>query len=111
MMLIIFSAWAEIFSFEYFSLKVFNALTEKKSQFLKIFDIIFDKSFFLVKSTINPFFPLTIISFAPSVFVQIIGVPSLKDSMFTIPKLLIYLRICLQSISKILLQHRYLVYS
>ena len=86
MMLIIFSAWAEIFSFEYFSLKVFNALTEKKSQFLKIFDIIFDKSFFLVKSTINPFFPLTIISFAPSVFVQITGVPSLKDSMFTIPK-------------------------
>ena len=29
---------------------------------------------------------MTIISFAPSVFVQITGVPSLKDSMFTIPK-------------------------
>ena len=85
MMLIICSAWAEIFSCEYFSLKVFNALLEKKLQFLIIFDIVFDKSFSFIRSTKNPFLPDSIISLDPSVFVQIMGVPALKDSIFTIP--------------------------
>ena len=73
--------------FAYFFFQMFqSAFFEYFSQFFNTNSIFLAKSFFLVKSTINPFFPLTIISFAPSVFVQITGVPSLKDSMFTIPK-------------------------
>ena len=72
--------------FAYSFSNVCSAFFEYFSQFFNTNSIFLAKSFFLVKSTINPFFPLTIISFAPSVFVQITGVPSLKDSMFTIPK-------------------------
>ena len=72
--------------FAYSFSNVCSAFFEYFSQFFNTNSIFLAKSFFLVKSTINPFFPLTIISFAPSVFVQITGVPSLKDSTFTIPK-------------------------
>ena len=49
-------------------------------------DNFFDRSCFFVNSTKKPFFPSLITSLDPSVLVQIIGVPSLRDSIFTIPK-------------------------
>ena len=73
-------------SLAYFFSNVRSALLEYFSQFFNTNAIFLVKSSFLVKSTLNPFFPLTMISFEPSVFVQITGVPSLRDSIFTIPK-------------------------
>ena len=58
----------------------------KSSQLSIISDNFSEKSFFLFKSIIKPFFPSLRISLDPSVSVERIGVPSFNDSMLTIPK-------------------------